>query len=211
MKTKLILFSFIAILLAACTVEDNCPNNSQLSGSEKAKLYQLADKYGVKFNISDNQEDIKTSIKELETFIKISAAIQNAKFELIPNGKNKVSSQQKLVMTRDKKEEHSYIYAEKGGWSGGSYDEYGYISVDVTWETWVDSKGSTIDQKYDISLDFSFSNPAMSTNIKSKHTSWNGDHINFSFIVDILLNSKYSTTIVVDGFVNTETNEGTVS
>lgn len=75
----------------------------------------------------------------------------------------------------------------------------------------MDSKGSTIDQKCDVSLDFSFSNPAMSTNIKSKHVSWNGDDISFIFIVDILLYSKYSTTIIVDGFVNTVTNEGTVS
>ena len=211
MLTKLFLLSFVAILFAACVTEENYSDNNQFSESEKAKLYQLAEKYGVKFNISNSQEDIKTSIKELETFIKVSAAIQNAKFELIPNGKNKVSSQQKLVMTRDKKDEHSYIYAEKGGWSGGNYDEYGYISVDVTWETWVDSKGSTIDQKCDVSLDFSFSNPAMSTNIKSKHVSWNGDDISFIFIVDILLYSKYSTTIIVDGFVNTVTNEGTVS
>ena len=55
MKTKLILFSLVTILFTTCTIDETDSGNAQFSETEKTKLYQLANKYGVKFRIRDKE------------------------------------------------------------------------------------------------------------------------------------------------------------
>ena len=70
MKTKLILFSLVTILFTTCTIDETDSGNAQFSETEKTKLYQLANKYGVKFRIRDKEKNSpqKASMKEAEEF-----------------------------------------------------------------------------------------------------------------------------------------------
>lgn len=64
MKTKLILFSLVTILFTTCTIDETDSGNAQFSETEKTKLYQLANKYGVKFRIRDKEKFPSKSFNE---------------------------------------------------------------------------------------------------------------------------------------------------
>lgn len=219
MKTKLILFSLVAILFTACTTEEISSSNNQFSEAEKAKLYQLADKYGVKFRIRDKEGNSpqKTSMKEAEEFIKLAAAVQNAKFELVPKGKNQAIATAKIVNTRSSnKDEGMKLYTESGAWTGEHYmDTETKIEVSITWEILKDKVyDAVISEKHDIDISLTFMQAERYAEVVSTHSSFGGDDISFTSLVNIYDGMEgagtLEATITVSGYVLIDTGEGTI-
>lgn len=157
MKTKLILFSLVTILFTTCTIDETDSGNAQFSETEKTKLYQLANKYGVKFRIRDKEKNSpqKASMKEAEEFIKLAAAIQNAKFEFVPKGKNQSIATAKIVKTRSSsKDDGMKLYTESGAWSGEHYMvTQTKVEVSITWEILIDKTDESVfSENHDVKM-----------------------------------------------------------
>ena len=222
MKTKLILFSLVTILFTTCTIDETDSGNAQFSETEKTKLYQLANKYGVKFRIRDKEKNSpqKASMKEAEEFIKLAAAIQNAKFEFVPKGKNQSIATAKIVKTRSSgKDDGMKLYTESGAWSGEHYmDTQTKVEVSITWEILIDKTDESVfSENHDVKIAFTFAEGDKFADILNTHSSFSGDVISFTSLVNIYYGKEeykdfaiYDATITVSGYALIYTGEGQI-
>ena len=222
MKTKLILFSLVTILFTTFPIDETDSGNAQFSETEKTKLYQLANKYGVKFRIRDKEKNSpqKASMKEAEEFIKLAAAIQNAKFEFVPKGKNQSIATAKIVKTRSSsKDDGMKLYTESGAWSGEHYmDTQTKVEVSITWEILIDKTDESVfSENHDVKIAFTFAEGDKFADILNTHSSFSGDVISFTSLVNIYYGKEeykdfaiYDATITVSGYALIYTGEGQI-